>query len=366
MKKSSCKQPAVSLNDLFLHFKSLADTDAVEEIEGNACSTVTHSLFTELDIPITEVEIRQAVKNIKRGKAHGEDGMLNECFIEGLEYFIAPLLILFNNILKSGHFPASWSTALIIPIHKKGQLDDPNNFRGISLISCLSKIFTSISNKRLLDICINNDILSDAQFGFRLGVSTIDAVFALYSIISNTLSKKKRLYCCFVDFRKAFDYVDRASLWYKLSKIGLEGKLFSTIKSLYKQIKSRVVLHGQCSDFFVNNVGVLQGEILSPLLFSLFINDFEMDFIANGAHDYTFGELSLFLLMYADDLALFSESVEGLQNLLDNLERYAKKWKLTVNTDKTKIVIFRNGGIIRENESWIYNNISLKIVGSFC
>lgn len=117
--------------------------------------------------------------------------------------------------------------------------------------------------------------------------------------------EKHRLYCCFVDFRKAFDYVDRVSLWYKLLKLGLRGKLLSTIKAIYKSVQSCVVHNGKCSDYFVNNIGLMQWDILSPLMFSFFVNYFETTFIENGASNYDFDEISLFLLLCADDLVLF-------------------------------------------------------------
>lgn len=147
---------------------------------------------------------------------------------------IPSLHTLFNNILEAECFPAEWSSALIVPIHKKGVTTDPNNFRGISLMSWLCKLFTSILNKRLAKVYSDQEILTDAQFGFRSGLSTVDAIFALQYIISKPLStKKKRLYCCFVDFRKAFDFVDRVSLWYKLIKLGIRGKFLKVIKGLY-------------------------------------------------------------------------------------------------------------------------------------
>jgi len=136
-------------------------------------------------------------------------------------------------------------------------------------------LFTSVLNARLLKVCENNDILTDAQFGFRPDVSTVDAIFALNVNITKTLSGKNKLYCCFVDFCKTFDHVDRISLWYKLSNIGIRGQFFQTVKSLYKCVKSCVTINGLCSDFFVNKLGFLQGENLSPIFFSLFVNDFE-------------------------------------------------------------------------------------------
>ena len=157
-----------------------------------------------------------------------------------------------------------------------------NNYRGISLVSNLGKLFTSILNERLKKWSDNNDVITDAQFGFKNGYSTQDAIFALNSIISKTLSKKKRLYCAFVDFKCAFDSVNRCKLWFKLSKIGIRGKLLNVTYSMYSNVRSKVAVNGFESEYFSNVQGLMQGEVLSPILFSLYMNDFEMNFLRSG------------------------------------------------------------------------------------
>ena len=104
---------------------------------------------------------------------------------------------------------------------------------------------------------------------------------------------------------------------------------------------------------------------LQLLICSIFLNDFESSFIADGAVEYHFGELSLFFLLYADDLVLFSETVKGLKNVLNKLNVYANKWHLTVNTDKTH-VIFRNGGKVKDFETWTYMNSAINSKDEFC
>ena len=127
---------------------------------------------------------------------------------------------LFNTILKSGIIPSSWCISFISPIYKnKGSKSDPDNYRGISLISCLGKLFTALINERLTTFINNNNIIGEEQAGFRSGYSTHDHIFALHSIIDlylNKFNRKKRLYCAFIDYRKAFDLVDISSLWSKL------------------------------------------------------------------------------------------------------------------------------------------------------
>lgn len=120
---------------------------------------------------------------------------------------------LFNAILNAGCYPTVWSQGIIVPIHKKGDVNNPYNYRGITLLSHISELFTSILNKRLLLWSEENNVVSDTQFGFKPGSGTRDAIFVLHSLISKTLNDKKRLYCCFVDFKKAFDSIQHNKLW---------------------------------------------------------------------------------------------------------------------------------------------------------
>ena len=122
----------------------------------------------------------------------------------------------------------------------KGSLDDPDNYRGITLLSCLGKLFTSCLNNRLSNYIEALGILGEDQAGFRSGYSTLDHIFVLHSVIDLYLFKKKRLYCAFVDYRKAFDLVDRCSLWQKLIANGINGKIVTVLYNLYSHAKSSV------------------------------------------------------------------------------------------------------------------------------
>ena len=116
------------------------------------------------------------------------------------------------------------------------------------------------------------------------------------------------------------------------------------------------------SDFFDSIIGLLQGEITSPILFSFFINDLETQLQSNIDAGLTLDELSIFLLLLADDVFFMSESKEGLQLSLRKLESYCLKWNLHVNTDKTKIVIFRKGGIVNRDYNRFYEGKEIETV----
>ena len=164
---------------------------------------------------------------------------------------IEPLGFLFNNITNSGYFPLQWTEGIIIPLPKKGAHDDPKNYRGITLISCRGKLFTSVINQRLITWSTANEISTDAQFGFKAGHSIIDAIFNLQNLIKKRVKNKKRLYYAFIDLQRAFDSVYRNALWYKLIKYGVDGKLLKLPRSMYCAVKSCVRHLNTLSDFSV-------------------------------------------------------------------------------------------------------------------
>ena len=322
-------------------------------------------MYTALDDPISQKEILTAINNLSTNKACGVDNVLNEYFKNATDILIGPLQILFNKILRSGTFPSQWATGLVFPIYKKCDTNNTNNYRGITLISCFAKLFTSVINNRLKAWQSEYDSSTDAQFGFKSKHSTTDAIFILKYLIDRQLSCKKKLFCAFIDLKKAFDSVSRTALWYKLIKSGIDGKVFNLIRSLYDQIKLRVKCLNSLSDLYSCDLGLLQGEILSPFLFSVFLDDVEMHLGKNIQDGITLDQLQLYLLLFADDAVLVSETPAGLQRSLDSLKEYCDKWNLTVNIDKTKIVVFRKGGMLAQIDRWYYAGQEIEIVNSF-
>ena len=322
-------------------------------------------MYEELDVPVSDEEILAAVKRLKRNKSTGIDNILNEYFIECADILLEPLKVLFNRILDNGVFPTNWSSGIIVPILKKQPSSNVNNYRGITLISCLGKLFTSIVNERMKKWSIKYDKLTDAQFGFKAGHSTMDAIFILHNIVNMYLSENKRVYAAFIDYSKCFDLINRQALWFKLIKEGIDGKLLKIVRAMYSNVKSCVRHMDTLSDFFKSDVGLFQGEITSPILFSLFVNDIEHHMQENMNNGLTLDQLSIFLIMFADDCALLSDSAQGLQSNLNQLDSYCKKWKLTVNTDKTKVMIFRKGGQLTGRETFTFNGNQIEVVENF-
>ena len=176
----------------------------------------------------------------------------------------------------------------------------------------------------------------------------MDHIFSLKTLIDIYLNKHKRLYCCYVDYSKALDTVSRTELWSELLNNNISGKLFQIIHDMYKSAKSCVSVNSTLTDNFSCIIGVRQGDNLSPLVFSIFLNDFKL--FLEPAHDglKTVNTLSvenlnqellvfckLYILIYADDTVILAESQEDLQQSIDLMERYCSMWKLNINVSKT-------------------------------
>ena len=130
-----------------------------------------------LDSQFTTNELKKVIFNLKSNKSPGIDGLIAEIFKSSYDILSPLLLRLFNVIFKSGSYPSQWSEGLITPIHKKDDLEDVHNYRGITLINALSKIYSHLLNNRLLEWASENNKLSDCQFGFQKNKSTVDCIF---------------------------------------------------------------------------------------------------------------------------------------------------------------------------------------------
>ena len=328
-------------------------------------------MFDELNLPIDDASLLKAISELKTNKSGGPDMYINEFFIHGKHVLSPYLLTLFNQIFDIGYFPESWSEGFIVPLHKKGSINEENNYRGITLLSTLGKLFTRILNNRLTEWAEKYSVYIEAQAGFRSNMGTADNMFIVHGILSHMLNQGKQLFCAFIDFTKAFDYVVRDNLWYKLIKLGLRGSILNIIRSMYTSVKSRVKTYcSSTSEQILSNsincmLGVRQGECLSPFLFSMFLNDIEDEFIHNGLQGIDVNMFKIFLILYADDIVIFAYSSDELQKSLDLLYDYFQRWKLVVNINKTKIMIFRKGGRISQRLNFYYNNSIIEIVNKF-
>jgi exonuclease III len=352
----------VTADDFLSHFTDVfgGDDDGHRDDIAESECPVTEP---ELDEPISMDEVEHVIKSLQKQKSCGLDAICAEVYQSAFDILSPFIVTLFNMLFERGIYPRSWADGLIIPVHKKGETDNVNNYRGITLVNVISKVYSHVLTARLYTWAENYDNISVNQFGFQRKKSTADCIFVLHSIIAKVLGSGNKLYCAFVDFQRAFDNVDRNLLWYKLVQEGVSTKMLAAIKAIYHTVRSCVKYNDCMSEFFLSHCGVKQGEPLSPFLFVMFINDM----VANINHDLNdivdVHELQLFLLLYADDSVIFAKSKESLQAMLNDLNEYCCTWGLTVNTAKTKIMIFENGR--KTDACFCYDQTMLDVVDSF-
>jgi hypothetical protein len=347
--KKNCNPPEMpGIESFFEYFRNIHQandkhSDCLDE--GLDPSNYDLKILNE-DITIHEIET--AVHQLKRNKASGQDDIENDYIIDSLT---------------------------IKPIYKKkGDASNPSSYRPITILSCIGKLFTCILNRRLNTFLELNQIISPVQAGFRKGFSTIDNIFVLHMLSDILKQNKKKLYCAFIDFSKAFDKVWRTGLWHKLIKVGIEGRFLTLIKTMYQNIKSCVISNNSSSEYFPCNAGVRQGEHLSPLLFSIYLNDLEQYLTGKGHEGVNINTtntdnsdlwINLIMLLYADDTVLLADTPDSLQHALNDFHEYCSTWKLEVNPSKTKILIFGSGPAKKIKLDFHINNEKIEIVDSY-
>ena len=341
------------------HIKSIIEqVDSKLQAHTNYCNT--------LDKQFSLNEIVTAIKRLKLGKASGCDAISNE-IIKFASPKIANILCgIFNILLEIEHYPIQWATGLLMPLFKAGEVNDPNNYRGITINSCLSKLFTYMLNERLTNTCESKGIIHYNQLGFRKGFRTADQVFTLKTLTDQAFSKGKKLYTCFVDFSKAYDTVWREGLFYKLLNYGISTKFVKVLKDMYSRLQACIQLTSGISAPFPSLVGLKQGCNLSPILFNLFINELVDKLNANLTDAPKLGQVKVSCLLYADDLVLISESQSGLQKALDTLDSFTQDWHLKVNETKTKCLTFTRGRKPNLTPHWQLGTMPLQNCTSYC
>ena len=152
-------------------------------------------------------------------------------------------------MFDKGIFPDGWTESTDIPLFKKGDMNNPSNYRGISLCDRSSKLYSTIINNRLREWVEQNNITGEYQAGFKRGYSTTDHMFTLLAFVQKQFAGSRKLYVAFIDFEKAFDSINRNLLWPILLKNGIKGKLFRCIKSMHSNVKVRVSCGDKLTDY---------------------------------------------------------------------------------------------------------------------
>ena len=336
--------------------ESMFDTIQVEQVA---------SFNPMLDGTIKQQELREALSELKAGKTPGPDGIYAECLKIFGEKYEPTLLQLVKRIFASHIYPSRWTINFLKPIHKKGDPTDPGNYRGLSIGSALAKLYSLIMLKRLANFMNNKKLLSPNQIGFMKGACTSDHIFLLQTIIEKIVKKgKKRLFVAFIDFKKAYDKVNRDILLNRLKELGINGIFLKNIESMYKQTLYSIKFKNGHLEPLNSNLGLKQGCPLSPMLFNLYIDDIKYVF-DEQCDPVPLSDIHISHFLYADDLVILSQSRTGLQRCLDKLHFFSLKKHLKVSIDKSKSIVFNTAGTLVK-ESFTLDGAPLEPVQSFC
>lgn len=284
--------------------------------------------------PATEDEILKIVGSLDPNTSCGIDGVSTKALKCVINLIVSALTKCINNCLDNGIFPDSMKVAKVSPIHKTGPKYDPYNYRPISVLPVISKIFEKVLHTRLESFLNSKNFFYKKQYGFRQKSNTLAATIDLITAIKNKIDQKQIALGIFIDLKKAFDTVSHQILIKKLQLIGIEGKALEIFDS-YLQNRKQVVKMGETqSSSMPITYGVPQGSILGPLLFLIYVNDI---------HNINLkGDITL----YADDTSVFyfgpniNEIMTHAQTDLNMLNCWFQSNLLTINSSKTKYVVF--------------------------
>ena len=294
--------PSQVKQDLWIiHFEALfqGEKDVSFPEEPSSCD-----YYDDLDRPISLPEVTEAVSRHANSKAPGPDMITGDFLKQSLGLLYLPIFTLFHVCFDSKAIPDAWRVLNLIPLYKgKGSKKDPDCHRGIALLNCIYKCYTSILHNRLATWCEQHGKISDVQFGFRRARSTIHAISILRENIDTSIATNGHLYACFIDFRKAFDSIDRSTLLQKLSKMGVSNKFLLVLYDILGHNMVHVVNDGYLSSSILQRLGLPQGDKISPLLFSLCIADLTENFV----------QCKCFCIFYADDVVITSSSLFDIQ-----------------------------------------------------
>lgn len=260
-----------------------------------------------LDKPTIQ-EIKMGLEMLKNGKAPGIDEVVPECLIKGGKKLTQRLHNLITDIWEQEEISESWKMSILCPIYKKGDKMDPKNYRGISLLNTSYKVLSNLLLNRLKPFI--KEVIGEYQAGFMEGKSTIDQIHIIKQVAEKSHEFNKDVHMLFVDFKAAYDSIDRNKLWNVMSRIGIPEKLIRMIKTCVQGSKCKVNFGGDYSNEFLVSTGLRQGDALSPALFNIALESVVRQVLSKAKGIKISDNQQLAIVAYADDLVITTENEE--------------------------------------------------------
>ena len=306
-------------------------------------------------IEFNEDDVLEALSHLKTGKSDG-DGVSAEHVIFATSALISPLAVYFTSLVRHGFMPSCLRDCVLIPVPKKNKdVTSSSSYRSIALASSISKILEHLILTKFSSYLHTSPL----QFGFKPGFSTSLCTGVVKNIISRYIHNGSSVHGCFLDASKAFDLVDHGILFQKLIDRGLPLAIVRFLSSWYSSQMMRVRWDKSLSNSFSVSNGVRQGGVLSPILFSVYLDGLLQKLADSGAGCH-WGHLFAGAVCYADDIVLLAPCPSALRILLNICSTYASTHGLRFNAEKTQLICFH----LRQSHpvipTVVFNNVVLQ------
>lgn len=310
-----------------------------------------------LEKPTIE-EIKESINRMKNNKAPGIDEIPLETIKHGGEELIENLHQLIVIIWDTEIMPNEWRTAVICPVYKKGERLRCENYRGVSLLCVAYKIFTDLLRQRITPYVEEN--IGQYQGGFRRGKSTIDQLFIVRQIMEKSWEYDTGIFQLFIDFKQAYDTINREALCSAMLEMGIPTKLVNLTRMTMYNTKGRVKIQQRLTDEFIIEQGLRQGDGLAPILFNIALHKIikEMKFDTKG----TILTKEQQLVAYADDINIIGRSIRAVKGSYETLKEKAREMGLEINVSKTKGMAIR---MRSPGQNWTIGDDNIEIVDEF-
>ena len=326
------KQRADLLNEYF---------SSVCTVDDNRLPVIDHINPTSVQIDsviFTPLKVAAAIKKLKPNQSSGPDGLVPLLFKNLSQSLAGPLSLLFSAFMSVGRIPGEWKKAIITPVYKNGDSSDVSNYRPIALTNVICKIMERVICADLLAYLRHYGVINKHQHGFLAGKSTTTNLLECLNDWTLAIKNKHSVAVAYIDYSKAFDSVCHSKLLTKLCAYGITGNLLSWIDSFLSGRSQRTRIGSSLSNEANIISGVIQGSVLGPLLFLLFINDV-CSIVSNDC---------CVCKLYADDLKLYTvlqadEDASVLQDRLNALGDWSNTWQLTISHKKCAAMTINEG-----------------------
>lgn len=351
--KNRINLPVIQMNEWVDYYKDMLTEDR-QRFKNMETRTEVQGTIPE----ITKTEIEKSIKKMKNGKSPGPGGLPIELLKHAPDSLIDILQVIFNKCLIGGEEPPKeWKLAHLTSIHKKGSKKECKNYRGISVIATVGRLYGRILKERLED----NITIEEEQSGFTAGRSCVDNIFSIKQTIEKLKTRNREIHLIFIDLEKAYDTVPVGNLYRILESSSISSYYIAAIKNLYTDGKTQIKVGGKLSQPIQPTKGLRQGCCLSPTLFKIYINGIlrewqnkcrKMGLDINGDFLHT--------LLFADDQILIAGDEWDIDYMMRKIVDVYDQAGLSVNYEKTRYLVI-NG----ESKNLLVNGQTIKVCDEY-